>query len=108
MSRSIVLGLLALCLLGACAGPAKLAQKSQEKLAAGETGRAWTLATRALDKDPGNVRARAAANAAGNAMARDWEQRIHVLAQTDTLAAADQVLQLADFRVSASHYAAIT
>ena len=108
MSRSIVLGLLALCLLGACAGPAKLAQKSQEKLAAGETGRAWTLATRALDKDPGNVRARAAANAAGNAMARDWEQRIHVLAQTDTLAAADQVLQLADFRVGATRYAAIT
>lgn len=108
MLRSTLMGLLALCLLGACAGPAKLAQKSEEKLAGGETGRAWSLATRALDKDPGNVRARAAATAAGNAMARDWERRIHVLAQTDTLAAADQVLQLADFRVGAVRYAAIT
>jgi hypothetical protein len=108
MLRRTVMGLLALSLLGACAGPAKLAQKSEEKLAGGEPGRAWNLATRALDKDPGNVRARQAATAAGNAMARDWEHRIHVLAQSDTLAAADQVLQLSDFRVSAVRYAAIT
>ena len=108
LRRNALLGLLALLMLGACAGPAKLARKSEEKLAGGETGRAWALATRALDKDPGNVRARAAATAAGNTMARDWEQRIHVLAQTDTLAAADQVLALADFRVGATKYAAIT
>lgn len=99
---------LALLLLPACAGPAKLAQRSEEKLAGGEAGRAWSLAIRALDKDPGNVRARAAASRAGNVMAREWEQRIHVLAQTDSVAAAEQVLELASFRLGAVRYAAIT
>jgi hypothetical protein len=91
-----------------CAGPAKLAEKSEHMLAGGQNGRAWELAIRALDKDPGNTRARAAAAAAGNAMARDWEQRIHVLAESDSMAAAEQVLQLNDFRVGAVRYAAIT
>src|SRR5690242_2510412 len=35
-----------------CAGPAKLAQKSQDKLAQGDVWKAWELATRALDKAP--------------------------------------------------------
>src|SRR5204862_8000936 len=99
---------LALLIVAVCAGPAKLAQKSEEKLANGENGRDWELAIRALDKDPGNTRARAAATAAGNAMARNWEQRIHGLAQTDTLAAAEQVLELAAFRTNAARYAVIT
>ena len=109
MLRRIASALPALLLLVAgCAGPTKLAEKSQEKLAMGENTRAWLLATRALDKDPGNVRARAAATAAGNAIARDWEQRIAALAPSDSLAAAEQVLQLAEFRTNAVRYAAIT
>ncbi|HTM58594.1 MAG TPA: hypothetical protein VL123_09290 [Candidatus Udaeobacter sp.] len=107
MLRRIAPGLALLIVVG-CAGPAKLAQKSEEKLANGENGRAWDLAIRALDKDPGNTRARAAASAAGNAMARNWEQRIHGLAQTDTMAAAEQVLDLAAFRTNAARYAVIT
>src|SRR5215831_1086608 len=99
MSRRFVPVALAVMLLAGCAGPSKLAQKSEENLAAGENTRAWELATRALDRDPGNARARAAATAAGNAIARDWEQRIHVLAQSDSIAAARQVLELATFRV---------
>ena len=91
-----------------CAGPAKLAEKSEQMLAGGQNGRAWELAIRALDKDPGNTRARSAAAAAGNAMARDWEQRIHVLAQSDSMAAAEQVLELNGFRVNAVRYAAIS
>ena len=98
---------LLLVVLG-CAGPSKLAEKSEEMLAGGQNGRAWELAIRALDKDPGNTRARAAAAAAGNAMARDWERRVHVLAQSDSLAAAEQVLELNEFRVGAVRYAAIT
>jgi len=98
---------LLLVMLG-CAGPAKLAEKSEQMLAGGQNGRAWELAIRALDKDPGNTRARSAAAAAGNAMARDWEQRIHVLAQSDSMAAAEQVLELNAFRVNAVRYAAIT
>jgi hypothetical protein len=99
--------LLLLVMMG-CAGPAKLAEKSEQMLAGGQNGRAWELAIRALDKDPGNTRARSAAAAAGNAMARDWEQRIHVLAQSDSMAAAEQVLELNSFRVGAVRYAAIT
>ena len=108
MLRRITPAALALLVLLGCAGPAKLAQKSEEKLAGGENGRAWELATRALNKDPGNARARAAATAAGNAMARNWEQRIHSLTLSDSLAAAEQVLALTAFRMDAFRYAAIS
>jgi tetratricopeptide (TPR) repeat protein len=107
MPRRLVHVGLAVLFLAGCAGPSKLAQKSEENLAAGDYLRAWQLATRALDRDPGNPRARAAAAEAGNALTRDWEQRIHVLAQTDSLAAANEVLELAEFRLNAVHYAAI-
>jgi hypothetical protein len=108
MLRRIAPAALALVIVVGCAGPSKLARQSEEKLAGGENGRAWRLAIRALDKDPGNARARAAATAAGNSLARDWEHRIHVLAQSDSLAAAEQVLDLTAFRVDAVRYAAIT
>ncbi len=107
MLRRILPAAPALLLMVGCAGPAKLAEKSEQMLAGGENGRAWELAIRALDKDPGNTRARAAASAAGNAMAQEWQNRIHVLAQSDSLAAAEQVLQLNAFRVGAVRYAAI-
>ncbi len=108
MIRRLMPALLALLTVFGCAGPSRLAQRSEEKLAGGENGRAWELAIRALDKDPGNARARSAATAAGNALARDWERRIPVLAQSDSVAAAEQVLELASFRVGAVRYAAIT
>jgi len=110
MSRRLVPAALAALILvsAGCAGPSKLAQKSEENLAAGENTHAWELATRALDRDPGNARARAAATAAGNAIARDWEQRIHALAQSDSIAAAQQVLELSSFRVNGARYAAIS
>lgn len=108
MSRRIAPAALAVLAVLGCAGSARLAEKSEQMNATGQHGRAWELAIRALDKDPGNARARAAAATSGNAMARDWEQRIHVLALSDSLAAAEQVLELASFRVHASRYAAIT
>jgi hypothetical protein len=108
MPRRLLAALVLPLLLTGCAGSAKLAQRGEEKLANGENGRAWDLAIRALKKDPGNVRARAVAASAGNSMARDWELRIQALAASDSVAAADQVLQLCAFRVDASPYAAIT
>lgn len=108
MPRRLVPALLALLVLTGCAGSSRLAQRGEEKLASGENGRAWDLAIRSLRKDPGNTRARAVANTAGNAMARDWEQRIRALALSDSLAAAEQVLQLAQFRVDAAPFAAIS
>ena len=107
MLRRIAPAVPVLLIVLGCAGPSKLAEKSEEMLAGGQNGRAWNLAIRALDKDPGNARARAAASAAGNAMAREWENRIAVLAQSDSLAAAEQVLELNSFRVGAVRYAAI-
>ena len=63
MSRRIAPAALALLVVLGCAGPAKLAEKSEQMIATGQHGRAWELAIRALDKDPGNTRARAAAAA---------------------------------------------
>ena len=107
MFRRIGPPMAALVLVMGCAGPAKLTQQSQEKLAAGDPWKAWQLAVHALDKAPGNPTARDAATRAGGAIAEDWERRIHALAQEDSLQAADQVLAFADFRVQASRYATI-
>ena len=107
MFRRIAPAALALLISAGCAGPARLAQRSEQKLAGGDNRRAWELAIRSLDKDPGNPRGRAAADAAGAAIERDWEQRIHALAQSDTMAAAEQVLDLASFRLDAIPYTVI-
>jgi hypothetical protein len=98
---------LALALLLGCAGPSRLAERSQDKLAMGEHWRAWELATRALDRAPGNARARAAAEAAAASIAADWERRIHALAELDSLEAAEQALGFADFRAAAARYATV-
>ncbi len=107
MLRRLAPVLLAIPLLISCSGPSKLTERSEEKLASGDAWRAWQLATRALDKEPGNPRSRAAATAAGASIAQDWQRRIHALAEVDSLKAAEQVLELAEFRESAAHYATI-
>ncbi len=99
--------LLALTLVAGCAGPAKLAERSEDKLAQGQSWRAWTLATQALDKAPGNQRARAAADAAASAIATDWRRRIVALAGADSLAAAEQVMEFVAFRTDAARYVTV-
>ncbi len=108
MLRRLAPYLLAIPLLiNSCSGPSKLTQKSEEKLAGGDAWRAWQLATRALDKEPGNPRARAAATAAGASIAEEWQRRMHALAETDSMKAAEQALELAEFRENAARYATI-
>lgn len=108
MLRRIALFLLAIpFLVISCSGPSKLTQKSEEKLAGGDAWRAWQLATRALDKEPGNPRARAAATAAGASIVEEWQRRAHALAETDSMKAAEQALEMAEFRENAAHYATI-
>ena len=107
MLRRIAPILILVSFVVGCAGSSKLSQKSEEKLAGGDAWRAWQLATRALDKEPGNPRARAAATAAGGAIAQDWQRRIRALAELDSLNAAGEVLKLAEFRVNAARYATI-
>ncbi len=107
MLRRIAPILFLLSVVIGCAGSSKLSQKSEEKLAGGDAWRAWQLATRALDKEPGNPRARTAATAAGASIAQDWQRRIRALAEVDSLNAADEVMKLAEFRVNAARYATI-
>jgi hypothetical protein len=108
MVRRFAPALLALTLAAGCAGPAKLAEKSGNKLAEGDHWQAWALATRALDKAPANPQARAAAAAAGASIASDWQRRIHALAEADSMAAAQQVLEFAAFRARAARYTSIS
>jgi len=90
-----------------CAGPSKLAQVSQDKLAKGDMWKAWALATKALDKAPANADARRAAHAASYAIADDWRRKITALAATDSMAAAEQVLEFATFRTQAARYVTV-
>ena len=98
--------MLALVAVG-CAGPSKLAQRSEEKLAGGDMWKAWQFATRALDREPMNPRAKAAAADAGQVIAGDWQRRIHSLAGVDSLRAAEQALEFAKFRADAANYTSI-
>lgn len=107
MLRRFLSFALVAALVAGCAGSAKLSQKSEEKLASGDAWKAWQLATRALDKEPGNPRAQSAATAAGTAIVQDWQRKIRALAEVDTLQAAEEVLKLSDFRLTAAHYATI-
>jgi len=91
-----------------CAGPAKLTEKSETKLAEGDMWQAWRLATRALDKAPGNARAREAAAAAASMISQDWQRRITALAAVDSMDAAEQVLNYVQFRAEAANYTAVT
>jgi len=107
MIRRLSILLLATAFAVGCASTSKLTQKSEEKLAAGNAWDAWRLATRALDKEPGNPAARDAATAAGAAIAEEWQRRIRALAEVDSMDAAGEALELAEFRAGAAHYATI-
>lgn len=107
MTRRLLAAFAALTLLAGCAGPTKLAEKSQQKLESGDMWRAWQLAIRALEREPLNPAAKSAATAAGHAIATDWERRIAALAAVDSMRAADQVLEFASFRGDAARYVTI-
>ena len=107
MSRKLATVLLAVSLVVGCSGPSKLTEKSEKELAQGDAWRAWQLATRALDKEPGNPRARSAATAAGASIVQEWQRRIRALAEVDTLKAAEEVLEMTEFRENAAPYATI-
>ena len=104
MVRRFAPALLALTLVAGCGGPARLTEKSEHRLAEGDHWQAWRLATRALEQAPANSRAQAAARAAANSIAEDWQRRIVALAETDSLAAAEQALEFASFRTEAARY----
>jgi hypothetical protein len=93
--------------MAGCASTAKLSERSEQKLAGGDIWKAWQLATRALDREPMNPRAKAAAASAGQVISEDWQRRIHALAAMDSVRAAEQVLEFSDFRTNAINYTTI-
>src|SRR5580765_2649293 len=105
--RVSVLALFATVLVAGCAGPTKLAEKSQQKLSSGDVWRAWQLATRALDREPMNPAAKKAAADAGRVIADDWQRKIDGLAPIDSVQAAEQVLEFTQFRFDAIRYTTI-
>lgn len=107
MFKKMACVFMAVSLVSGCASSGRLTKNSEEKLAKGDVWRAWQLATRALDKEPGNPRSRAAATAAGAAIAEDWQRRIRALSEVDSLDAADQVLAFVNFRAEAARYATL-
>jgi hypothetical protein len=87
--------------------PRSSPRKSQQKLSSGDIWRAWQLATRALDREPMNPKAKDAAAAAGRVIADDWERKITALAPIDSVQAAEQVLEFTQFRTNAINYTTI-
>ena len=86
LRRSPFLTLLPLlALLGGCASPAKLAERSHDALAAGDLRKAYEMARRALEKDPSHPDARSAFGAAATRIAIDYRTRIGRLAPIDTI-----------------------
>ena len=112
MHRSVsfraIPALVAVLILAGCAGPAKLAERSEDQLVSGDHWKAWHTAVRALEKAPANSRARAAAQAAANSITSDWQRRIAGVAAEDSLAAAEGVLELAAFRANGTRWATLT
>jgi hypothetical protein len=105
--RILAAGLIAALLVSGCAGPAKLAERSENKLAQGDVWKAWHLATKALDKAPAHPDGKQAAAAAARVIADDWQRRIHALATVDSFAAAEQVLEFVQFRTGAIRYTTV-
>lgn len=95
-----ILSLFAALALASCAGPAKLAQQSQEALEKGDLRKAYDRALRAIEKDAQNAAARSAYTEASRRLADDYEARVRAQAATDSLAAVDLALQFRSFRGS--------
>lgn len=101
--RLRLLPVIALLALG-CASANKLSRESEKSLAAGDLAGAYRSALRAVTKSASNPRARVAFANAATRLIEDRQRRILAIAEVDTLAAANQVLELSALRVEiASH-----
>ena len=106
--RSLLLPALALLLAAGCAGPAKLAQQSQEALDRGDFRKAYDKALRAVEKDPQNQLARQAYDEASARVADDYIARVRAQAAVDSVRAADLAMDFRGFRASvAAHGSAL-
>jgi hypothetical protein len=94
---AVILSVIAMLALS-CASANRLSQRSERALAAGDLRGAYEQARRAVEKQPANPRARAAYATAATRLVDDREARILSIADVDTLAAAEQILELVELR----------
>ena len=96
-------GLVALLALS-CASANKLSERSERELTAGDLRGAYEHAREAIAKEPHNARARAAFTAAATRVVEDRKARILTIAGVDTVAAAQQTMELAELRGEIARY----
>jgi hypothetical protein len=95
----LLVGLLVAALSAiSCAGSDKLAKQSEQAYGEGNLEKAYQKAARALRKEPGNPRARAAMTMAAGRLMDERETEIRGIAARDTVAAAKRSLALDAFR----------
>jgi hypothetical protein len=93
-----------LACLVSCAGPAKLARRSQEQLAEGQVKKAYETALKAVRKDPYNEAARAALGDAGAALMASELRTLRSTVLVDTVAAAEVALRMGTIREETAPY----
>ncbi len=96
--------LLPLITLLSCASTNELVRRSESSLDSGNMDRAYDWARRALDREPGNPRAREIMTVAAGSIMGERKARISSLATVDTVAAARASLELDDFRAQLARY----
>ena len=94
--RTLSVSLIVLLALG-CASANKMSRRSELALMAGDLRGAYEHARHAVEKEPGNPRARAAYATAATRLLDDRKARILSIAEVDTVAAAVQTLGLEAF-----------
>ena len=96
--------LLPLLTLLSCASTGELIRRGEVAYDAGNMEKAYDWSRRALDRDPGNTRARATFAAAAGVLMDGRQKEVTELAALDTLAAARALLELDEFRSQLEHY----
>jgi hypothetical protein len=102
--RLLTMAAVAGTLLISCASSEKLTRRSVDELRAGQPERAYQTAIIALKKRPDNALALAALEDAARALESASEHRVHALAQADTIGAANQLLDLEEFRLDVARH----
>lgn len=91
-------------LLAGCASSTQLARRSDEALQRGDLRKAYEMARRALDKEPGNPAAQGAFANAATQLSDDYKGRVLRLAAVDTIAAARMALDFRSARMEFARY----
>jgi hypothetical protein len=95
---------LAVVTLMSCASTSELVRRGERALDSGNMEQAYDWSRRALDREPGNPRARTIMATAADSIIDAREAEVGRLAGTDTVAAARAVLELDDFHAEVARH----